>query len=50
MNTVVYRLERIERALGRRLDDPDARFDLMLATRILDVASDATGVSLDRRP
>jgi len=50
VNTVVYRLERIERALGRRLDDPDVRFDLMLATRILDIASDAMGVSPDRPP
>lgn len=37
VNTIVYRLERIERTLGRPLDDPSVTFDLTLALRILDL-------------
>lgn len=37
VNTVVYRINRIEQLLGRSLDDPTAVFDLTLALRILDV-------------
>ena len=50
VNTVVYRLERIEQALGRRLDDPETRFDLTLATRILDLVDDGPTVSPGRQP
>ena len=54
VNTVVYRLDRIERALGRSLDDPDTRFDLTLALRILDVFDEDPAspgrVSAPRRP
>lgn len=42
VNTVVYRINRIERLLGRTFDDPGTVFDLTLALRILDV--------LDARP
>jgi sugar diacid utilization regulator/putative methionine-R-sulfoxide reductase with GAF domain len=37
VNTVVYRIGRIERLLGRSLDDPGVVFDLTLALRTLDV-------------
>jgi len=37
VNTVVYRINRIEQLLGRSLDDPATVFDLTLALRILDV-------------
>ena len=40
VNTVVYRINRIEQLIGRSLADPSAVFDLTLA-RILDVV-DAT--------
>jgi DNA-binding PucR family transcriptional regulator len=42
VNTVVYRIRRIERLLGRSLRDPATVFDLTLALRILDVL-DADG-------
>jgi sugar diacid utilization regulator len=42
VNTVVYRIRRIERLLGRSLGDPATVFDLTLALRILDVL-DADG-------
>ncbi len=38
VNTIVYRLERIERLLGVRLDDPATTFELTLALRIVDLA------------
>jgi DNA-binding PucR family transcriptional regulator len=38
VNTIVYRLHRIEELLGRRLADPRTIFDLTLAMRILDLA------------
>jgi purine catabolism regulator len=41
VNTVAYRVNRIEQLIGRALDDPTAVFDLTLALRILDVV-DAT--------
>ncbi len=41
VNTVVYRINRIEQLIGRSLADPSAVFDLTLAMRILDVV-DAT--------
>ena len=41
VNTVVYRINRIEQLIGRSLADPSAVFDLTLALRILDVV-DAT--------
>ncbi len=41
VNTIVYRIDRIERLLGRSLSDPSAVFDLTLALRIADVL-DAT--------
>ena len=37
VNTVAYRVHRIEQLLGRTLDDPSTVFDLTLALRILDV-------------
>jgi sugar diacid utilization regulator len=37
VNTVAYRITRIEGLIGRSLDDPSAVFDLTLALRILDV-------------
>ena len=37
VNTVVYRINRIEQLLSRSLDDPSTVFDLTLALRILDV-------------
>jgi DNA-binding PucR family transcriptional regulator len=37
VNTVVYRINRIEQLLGRSLGDPTTVFDLTLALRILDV-------------
>jgi sugar diacid utilization regulator len=42
VNTVVYRINRIEQLLGRSLSDPSTVFDVTLALRILDVL-DATG-------
>jgi DNA-binding PucR family transcriptional regulator len=41
INTVVYRIKRIEQLLGRSLNDPSTVFDVTLALRILDVL-DAT--------
>ena len=38
VNTIVYRLHRIEELLGRRLADPRTIFDLTLALRIRDLA------------
>jgi sugar diacid utilization regulator/GAF domain-containing protein len=37
VNTVVYRVNRIEQLVGRSLDDPSTVFDLTLALRILEV-------------
>ena len=37
VNTVAYRINRIEQLIGHSLDDPSAVFDLTLALRILDV-------------
>jgi DNA-binding PucR family transcriptional regulator len=37
VNTVVYRINRIEQLIGRSLGDPSTVFDLTLAFRILDV-------------
>ncbi|HEX2469487.1 MAG TPA: helix-turn-helix domain-containing protein [Candidatus Limnocylindrales bacterium] len=37
VNTVAYRINRIEGLVGRSLDDPAAVFDLTLALRIVDV-------------
>ena len=42
VNTVVYRVNRIEQLLGRSLSDPSTVFDVTLALRVLDVL-DATG-------
>jgi DNA-binding PucR family transcriptional regulator len=42
VNTVVYRINRIEQLLGRSLDDPSTVFDLTLALRILDLADGTT--------
>lgn len=53
VNTIVYRLERIERLLEVRLDDPATTFELTLALRILDLAgADEAGASgpSDRLP
>jgi len=43
VNTVVYRINRIEQLLGRSLDDPATVFDLTLALRILDVLDGSVG-------
>ena len=45
VNTVVYRINRIEQLLGRSLDDPATVFDLTLALRILDVLDGSTRAS-----
>lgn len=37
VNTVVYRVNRIEQLIARSLEDPETVFDLTLALRILDV-------------
>ena len=53
VNTVVYRLERIERALGRSLADPELVFELTLALRIgalTDEGVDRDGAIDRRRP
>ena len=42
VNTVVYRVNRIEQLLGRSLDDPSTVFDLTLALRIVDVMEGTT--------
>jgi sugar diacid utilization regulator len=41
VNTVVYRVRRIEELLGIDLDDPATVFDITLALRILDLLGDA---------
>jgi sugar diacid utilization regulator len=41
VNTVVYRINRIEQLIGRSLADPSSVFDLTLALRILDVVDAA---------
>jgi sugar diacid utilization regulator len=43
VNTVVYRINRIEQLLGRSLDEPSTVFDLTLALRILDVLDGSRG-------
>lgn len=43
VNTVVYRVNRIEQLLGRSLDEPATVFDLTLALRILDVLDGSGG-------
>ncbi|HET7726361.1 MAG TPA: helix-turn-helix domain-containing protein [Candidatus Limnocylindrales bacterium] len=43
VNTVVYRLRRIEELLGISLDDPQAVFDLTLALRITDLLEPPAG-------
>ena len=48
VNTVVYRLDRIERLLARDLADPQDAFELTLALRILDLTDD--GRAIARRP
>ena len=42
VNTIVYRIRRVEQLLGRSLDDPSTVFDLTLALRIVDIL-DAAG-------
>jgi sugar diacid utilization regulator len=37
VNTVVYRINRVEQLMGRSLDDPSTVFDVTLALRVLDV-------------
>ena len=43
VNTVVYRVHRIEQLLGRSLGDPATVFDLTLALRTLDVVETGSG-------
>ncbi|HEV8696793.1 MAG TPA: helix-turn-helix domain-containing protein [Candidatus Limnocylindrales bacterium] len=45
VNTVVYRINRIEQLLDRSLNDPSTVFDLTLALRIMDVTEGATPAS-----
>jgi DNA-binding PucR family transcriptional regulator len=40
VNTIVYRVRRIEETLGLDLGDPSTVFDLTLALRILDLLED----------
>lgn len=42
VNTVVYRVNRIEQLIGRSLDDPSTVFDVTLALRIMDVLDGTT--------
>ena len=48
VNTVVYRINRIEQLLGRSLDDPSTVFDLTLALRIMDVLDGSAQSSVSR--
>lgn len=53
VNTVVYRINRIEQLIGRSLADPSTVFDLTLALRILDVldgGSDAGSTPIAAMP
>jgi DNA-binding PucR family transcriptional regulator len=50
VNTVVYRMNRIERLLGRSLADPGVVFDLTLALRILDVLDAAPEPQVNPAP
>jgi sugar diacid utilization regulator len=43
VNTVVYRVNRIEQLIGRSLEDPGTVFDLTLALRTLDVLDASSG-------
>jgi len=45
VNTVVYRINRIEQLLGRSLSDPSTVFDVTLALRILDVLDGKAGAA-----
>ena len=47
--TVRYRMTRLRELFGEALDDPDGRFELELALRLLPFA-DATSAVADRRP
>jgi hypothetical protein len=47
-NTLAYRIGRIEAAGGWRLDDPDLRFALALAVRVVQNAQDSPSASVDR--
>jgi sugar diacid utilization regulator len=49
VNTVVYRINRIEQLLGRPLDDPSTVFDLTLALRIMDVLDGRTAPGVSRQ-
>ena len=48
VNTVAYRIGRIEHLLGRSLGDPATVFDLTLAFRILDVVDGRSHAERDR--
>ena len=43
VNTLLYRMRRIEALVGRRLDDPDTRLALALALRARAVAAGSPG-------
>ena len=45
VNTIVYRVRRIEELLGVRLGDPSAVFDLTLALRVLDLLGETPVVA-----
>ncbi len=48
VNTIVYRVRRIEELLGKDLDDPSTVFDITLALRILDLLEPASAAGPDR--
>ena len=50
VNTIVYRMRRIEELLGVDLGDPAAVFDITLALRILDLPGPEAGGKDDRSP
>lgn len=45
-NTVRYRLDRVSETLEQRLDDPEVRFQLQLAVRLLDSVHNRDGLTL----
>jgi sugar diacid utilization regulator len=47
VNTVVYRINRVEQLLGRSLDDPSAVFDVTLALRVLDILDSGSAQAAD---
>ena len=44
VNTIVYRVRRIEELLGADLDDPSTVFDITLALRVMDLVGEPPAV------